>query len=425
LSFGRRLGEIGTGFDRPFWVANVTEVFERLSYYAVFSTLALYLHDTLSFPSSQAAGLSGIFGGAVWVMAVFGGALADRIGFRRALSAAYFILTCAYVLVGSIGAPWLAPVRGVVPLGLLAGIILFLPALGVALVKPSVVGTTARASKENVRSIGYAIYYTTVNLGSTAGPFVAGWMHARLPPQDVFLLAALSVFLMFFVVLLFFREPRQRQVERTESPAQVARNVIVVLGNGRFMLFLLIFSGYWIVYWQQFLILPIYLHDYVGANANTAMILITDPLVVISLTVVLNALARKVPALHAVILGTLVTSLGWLVVAAKASVPAAVLSLVFVALGEIMQSPRYYEYISRLAPSERQGTYMGFAFLPIGIGSFAGGWFGGMLLHHFGEVTHQPERIWPAVTALGLLTTLLLWAYDRIAQPASEVKTAQ
>jgi proton-dependent oligopeptide transporter, POT family len=405
---------IRTGFERPFWIANISEVFERLSYYAVFSTLALYLHDTLAFSSAAAASLSGIFGGSVWVMAVFGGALADRIGFRRALSAAYFILTLAYFLVGSIGAPWLEPARRVVPLGLLAGVILFLPALGVALVKPSVVGTTARASKEDVRSIGYAIYYTMVNIGSTAGPFLAGWMHARMPPQNVFLLAAASVFLMFIVVLLFFKEPRTGGGEPARSLAQVARDLLTVLGNGRFVLFLLIFSGYWIVFWQQFLILPIYIHDYVDPNANTAMILIVDPLIVITLTVAVNALTRRIPSLRAIVIGTLLTSVGWLVLAAHASVIAAIVSLVIVALGEITQSPRYYEYISRLAPPERQGTYMGFAFLPIGIGSFAGGWLGGALLHHFGEVAKTPERIWPAVSAVGLLTAFLLWLYDRL-----------
>src|SRR5439155_10142838 len=130
------------------------EIFERLSYYAVFASLVRYLHEVLAFPLSQATTLGGFFGAAVWFMAIFGGALADRIGFRRALSLAYFILSAAYFLVGSIGAPWLAPLRTAIPLGLLVGVILFLPALGVALVKPSVVGTTARASKENVRSIG-------------------------------------------------------------------------------------------------------------------------------------------------------------------------------------------------------------------------------------------------------------------------------
>ena len=51
---------------------------------------------------------------------------------------------------------------------------------------------------------------------------------------------------------------------------------------------------------------------------------------------------------------------------------------------------------------------MGFAFLPIGIGSLIAGSFGGKLIHHFGEVTHQPEKMCWAVIAVGVLTALLL-----------------
>jgi dipeptide/tripeptide permease len=405
--------EIRTGFERPFWVANTSEIFERLSYYAVFAALARYLHETLQFPTAQAASLSGIFGGAVWVMAIFGGALADRIGFRRALSLAYFILSCSYFLIGSIGASWLAPVRNAVPLGLMVGVMLFLPAFGVALVKPSVVGTTARASQENVRSLGYSIYYTMVNIGSTLGPFLAGWVHQRMRVENVFRLAALSVLLMFVAVLVFFKEPRGAG-EQASSVAQVARNLLTVLGNVRFVLFLLIFVGYWIVFWQQYLILPIYIHDYVNASTNTEMILITDPLIVITLTVAVNALTRKIPSFRAIALGTLVTALAWLIIAARSSVVTAILALAGVALGEIIQSPRYYEYISRLAPAGQQGTYMGFAFLPIGIGSLVGGWFAGVLLHHFGEVQHQPQRIWWVVSGVGVATALLLWIYNLV-----------
>jgi dipeptide/tripeptide permease len=258
-----------------------------------------------------------------------------------------------------------------------------------------------------------------VNIGSTAGPFLAGWINERMQPENVFVLAALSVFAMFFTVLLFFKEPRGGRPQSAESFAQVGRNFLTVLGNGRFVLFLVIFSGYWIVFWQQYLILPIYIHDYVDPNANTAMILITDPLIVITLTVAVNALTRRFPAFRAITLGTLITSLGWLLIAAKASVLMAVLSLAVLALGEITQSPRYYEYISRLAPAGQQGTYMGFAFLPIGIGSLVGGWFGGTLLHQLGEVAHRPALIWPIVTGVGILTTLLLWVYDRVVQPAT------
>jgi len=413
LTFSERLHEIRTGFERPFWVANISELFERLSYYAAFASLARYLHETLSFRVEQASSLTGLFGGLVWFLAAFGGTLADRLGFRRSLSLAYLILSCSYFLLGSIGAPWLAPLRNAMPLGVLVTMVLMLPALGIALVKPSVVGTTARASKENVRSIGYSIYYTLVNIGGAAGPYVASWVHQHMRVENVFRVAALSVFVMFFAVLLFFKEPRRSGETQTVSLGQAARNFGTVISNPRFMIFLLIFSGYWIVYWQEFIILPLYIHDYINPNTDTELLLVTGPLTVISLQMVVSFLTQRMPGLRAITLGTLVSGLAWTLLIMHPTIPMVVATLFTVSLGEIIQSPRYYEYISRLAPSGQQGTYMGFAFLPIGIGSFIGGWFGGKLIHHFGEVTHQPERIWWAVTAVGVVTAALLWIYDR------------
>jgi proton-dependent oligopeptide transporter, POT family len=419
LSLAERWREIRTGFERPFWVANITELFERLSYYAAFASLARYLHETLRFPVEESGSLTGLFGGLVWFLAAFGGTIADRMGFRRSLSLAYLILSCSYFLLGSLGSPWLGPVRGLMPLGALVTIVLMLPALGVALVKPCVVGTTARASRENVRSIGYSIYYTLVNIGGAAGPYVASWVHQHLSVENVFRVAALSVFLMFFTVLLLFKEPRRTDEVHPTSLGQAARNFWTVISNPRFMLFLLVFSGYWIVYWQEFIILPLYVHDYVNARTDTELLLVTGPLTVISLQMVVSLLTQKIPAFRAIILGTLISGLAWLILVVHSTVPMVVLTLVAVSLGEITQSPRYYEYVSRLAPPGQQGTYMGFAFLPIGIGSLIGGWFGGRLIHHFGEVTHQPARIWWVVAAVGVATALLLWVYHRLVERRS------
>src|SRR5579863_2337285 len=464
LSFSERFNEIRTGFERPFWIANISEIFERLSYYGAFTSLALYLQEKLNFSTEQTGTLTGIFGGMVWFLAIFGGAIADRLGFRRALATAYLILAAAYFLIGSIGASWLAPVRNAVPLSLFVGFILILPALGISMVKPCVVGTTARASKPNVRTIGYSIYYTMVNLGGAAGPLVASWAHRHLGVEKVYKVSALSVFAMFFVVLFFFREPRKAGDAPPPSIATVARNFCVVVGNYRlvlsvllvalllrialwaypgfgvpwwiwvgllalalagiskFMWFLVLFTGYWVVFWQQYISLPGYIHRYVNPNADVEMILITDGLTVICLTLAVNYLMRKIPKFQAVILGTVITSVAWLILALRPTIWGAVLSLFVLALGEITQQPPYYDYISRLAPPGQQGTYMGFAFLPIGLGSFIGGWFGGRLMHHFGEVTHQPERIWWVVTAVGLVTAALLWIYEKTAgaRPATE-----
>jgi dipeptide/tripeptide permease len=413
LTFSRRFHEIRTGFERPFWVANVSELFERLSYYAAFASLPRYLHESLGFGVERASSLAGVFGGLVWFLAAFGGALADRMGFRRALSLAYLILSASYFLLGSIGSPWLAPVRSAMPLVVLVTIILMLPALGIALVKPSVVGTTARASKENVRSIGYSIYYTLVNIGGAAGPFLAGWVHQHLSVEKVFRMAALSVFVMFFAVLFLFKEPRRPGEVQTESLGQVARNFLTVASNWRFMLFLIIFSGYYIAFWQQYIILPLYIHEFVSPTSNTEMLLMADSLTVIALQMVVSLLTQKLPSFRGITLGTLISGVAWILLILHPSVPMAVATLIVVAIGEITQQPRYYEYISRLAPSGQQGTYMGFAFLPIGIGSLVGGVFGGFLMHHFGEVLHQPAHIWWAVSGVGVATAALLWVYDR------------
>ena len=455
MTFSERFHEVRTGFERPFWVANISEIFERLSYYGAFASLALYLHEKLNFSTEQTGTLTGIFGGMVWFLAIFGGAAADRLGFRRALASAYLILAGAYFLIGSIAAPWLAPVRNLVPLGLFVGVILILPALGISMVKPCVVGTTARASKENVRSIGYSIYYTMVNLGGAAGPYFASWAHRNLGVENVYRVASLSVFAMFFVVLIFFREPRKPGDAPPPSIAAVARNFCVVLGNyrlvlpvlgvaillgiatwvysvavpwwiwagvaalvlagiSRFMWFLVIFTGYWVVFWQQYISLPGYIHRYINSGADVEMILVTDGVTVICLTLAVNILIRKIPAFQAVILGTVITSLSWVIVAVHPTIWGAVLALFVLALGEITQQPPYYDYISRLAPPGQQGTYMGFAFLPIGIGSLIGGWFGGTLMHHFGEVAQQPERMWWTVTGVGLVTAAALWIYDKV-----------
>lgn len=455
MSVSQRWQEIRTGFETPFWIANITEIFERLSYYGAFASLAIYLQERLNFSTETTGTLTGLFGGMVWFLAMFGGAIADRLGFRRALSVAYLILAVAYFLIGSIAAPWLAPVRNLVPIGLFVGFILVLPALGISMVKPCVVGTTARASKENVRTIGYSIYYTMVNIGGAAGPYFASWVHRHMQIESVYRVAALSVFAMVFVVLLFFREPKQPGDAPPPSIAEVARNFCVVVGNykmvlpvlaialvlrivqffsahwsvpwwiwcillaltlagiSRFMWFLAIFSGYWIVFWQQYISLPGYIHGYINKQADVEMILVTDGLTVICLTLAINYFMRKVPPFQAVILGTVITSISWIILALRPTVWGAVLSIFVLALGEIIQSPRYYEYISRMAPAGQQGTYMGFAFLPIGIGSLIGGWFGGTMMHHFGEVTHQPGRIWWSISAVGIGTALLLWIYDK------------
>jgi proton-dependent oligopeptide transporter, POT family len=420
-SLGRRLREVRTGFESSFWVANFTELFERLAYYGTTAVLAIYLHENLRLSVQQTGALMGFFGFVVWFLPVLGGTLADRFGFRRALMFAYGVMTVGYFLLGSISAPWMAPARQAIDLKWLVGAILIVPALGPALVKPCVAGTTGRASKEEVRSIGYSIYYTLVNIGGTLGPIVASIVRTRVGIESVFRVSSLSVFLMFWVTLFFFREPSGRGEEQVPSVLAAISNMFVVLRNWRFVVFLLIYSGYWVMYWQEFVSVPLFVRGFVNPHANVDALLSIDAFTVMCLQIVVSVLTRKIPTFAAMTLGIFVSSIAWIPLALHPAVWTTIAALVIVALGEIIQTPRYYEYMSRLAPPGQQGLFMGYAFLPIAIGYFIAGTFGGYLVHQFGDVLREPQRMWWVVTGVGLLTALLMWIYDLVAKPAQQV----
>ncbi len=111
-----RLRESRAGFEPAFWIANVTELFERLSYYGQSAALVILLHESLHLSAQQTGLLTGIFGGAVWFLPVLGGSLADRFGFRNSLLFAYLILTLGYFLDGFAGVRLMAPLRDRLPL---------------------------------------------------------------------------------------------------------------------------------------------------------------------------------------------------------------------------------------------------------------------------------------------------------------------
>ena len=417
MSLRQRWIEIRSGFDPAFWVANVTELFERLAYYGALAVLAIYLHESLKLSVQQTTSLIGFFGFVAWFLPVLSGTLADRFGFRRALLFAYAITSVGYFLLGSLAAPWMAPLRGAISPGWLAGPVLFLSALGPSVVKPCVAGTIARASRENVRSVGYSIYYMLVNVGGTLGPILASLVRQHAGIENVFRMSALSVFLMFWVTLFFYREPARSGGPPVESVGAALRNMFVVLSNLRFVAFLLIYSLFWVLFWQEFLSVLSFVRGYVNPNAPVDAMLSTDALTVICLQLLVNYATRKIPVFPALTLGIFVSSVAWIPLALHPTTGTVIAALAIVALGEIIQAPRYYEYISRLAPPAEQGLYMGYAFLPIAIGYFIAGRLAGYLLHEFGEILKKPREMWWVVTAIGILTTILMWLYNRIVKP--------
>jgi MFS family permease len=136
-------------------------------------------------------------------------------------------------------------------------------------------------------------------------------------------------------------------------------------------------------------------------------------------------MVKRMKSLTAMILGFVLASASWFVMGAFPTLFMTVAAIVIFAIGEATQAPRYYEYVSDLAPKEQVGTYMGFAFLPVAIGTFVAGATSGPLVAHYvgqtvdGVFVPGPgfavaPRMWYWVGAIGVVSTLGMLLYDRL-----------
>ncbi len=400
------------GFHPTFWVANGMELFERLAYYGQQIVFMIYMRNKLGFTEAEAGQLSGIFGGLLYLLPILGGTLADKWGYRRAFNVAFSILALGYFLIGSVGMSAFSGIYGDTPQYWLLVAFLVLTAFGGSFIKPSVLGTVAVTTKQESKSLGYAIYYWLVNVGAMIGPTIAYFVRDSFGNEFVYMVSAVSCFAMLIVNMVLYKEVKNESTEVVESLGKKMKNLFVVLGNFKFMIFLLIYSLYWIIFWQEFIIVPYYVTDYIDKTypyeilqswaAAGAIILLQIPV---------NRLTKNISTRNAILWGFAISSLIWIIIGIYPSVPTIAAGIIAFAIGEMMQAPRYYEYISEIAPPGQQGLFQGYAFLPIAIARFVGDPIGGYL-YQTSKAAGEPGRVWLAMIGIGVGATLLMWIYN-------------
>ena len=231
-------------FPLPFYLANTMEVFERIAWYGFFTVSSLYMTSSpasggLGLTDGERGVLQGIIPFFIYVLPVFTGALGDRLGYRRMFFAAFVILAPSYYLLGQANSFW--PFFAVY----------LLVALGAAIFKPLVVATVARSASDSNRGLAFGIFYMMVNIGGFIGPIIAGY--ARAISWDLVFVIAACAIAVNFAVLPFL--PRDDVKADAKAGVGALADVQKVLGNGRFALLvapiliaLLAAGGGWLSY---------------------------------------------------------------------------------------------------------------------------------------------------------------------------------
>lgn len=169
------------GFTRAFWVSNTVELFERMAYYAVFIVLTIYLSSILGFNDFEASMISGLFSGGLYLLPIFSGAYADKIGFRKSMIIAFSLLSAGYLGLGVL--PTLLEAAGLVSYGTATQFnglpdsytrwiivpVLFVLMVGGSFIKSIISASVAKETTEATRARGYSIFYMMVNVGAFTG----------------------------------------------------------------------------------------------------------------------------------------------------------------------------------------------------------------------------------------------------------------
>jgi uncharacterized membrane protein YeaQ/YmgE (transglycosylase-associated protein family) len=199
-----------------------------------------------------------------------------------------------------------------------------------------------------------------------------------------------------------------------ESLGKKLTNLVTVLLNFKFMIFLLIYSLYWIIFWQEFIIIPYYITDYIDKDAPYEIIQSwAGAGAIILFQIPVNWLTKNLPVRTAILTGFVMSSLIWVIIGLAPSIPTIFAGIVAFSIGEMIQAPRYYEYISTIAPPGQQGLFQGYAFLPIAIARFVGDPIGGWL-YQTSKAAGKPEMVWFALIGIGVGAAILMAIYNLV-----------
>ena len=447
-------------FPALFWTANSIELFERAAYYSMASFMVIYLTETLGMSPTTATFLNGtLLWGIIYFLPILSGALADKFGFKKTLSVAFVLIALGYIVVCNLPAFWPKlsgaeagqPVNFILPV--IAGICFI--GIGGSVVKPCVAGTVQKIAAARA-TLAFGIFYMVINIGSISGRTVSYFVRTKLGipaifqyPSTIFALVGL------FVVLVLYKEPHYTDGGAKDGPkapkrtlGQALLGMFTVLANVKFLFFIIVVSLFWFLYIQLYNLMPLYLR-FVDPDAPVELYTLANPVMIVAFQLVITKMVKRWTPVRSMVLGATVVTLGMLmnVIPALLSadpsrkvgllglgLPVAGLfmfvSIVSMAVGEMMASPRVYEFMGAIAPKGQEGLYLGYQSLPIALASMVGGPIGGNLFERYVSQPVAAGRpaetlpMWLIIVGIGVASIVGLAVYDAWVKREAKVRTA-
>jgi dipeptide/tripeptide permease len=381
-------------YNTTFWASNVIELFERWAWYGFYMAFALYLvnsKDTGALGLSQAekSAIMGTGSMLLYFLPVITGAIADKIGYKRILYLSFALYITGFYMIKSFDT---------------FGFMFFAfvwTCVGGAFFKPIISAMISRNTTDETSSIGFGIFYMMVNIGGFIGPFFAG-IFMQKSWDYVFYMSMLTIGANFLITMFFFKEPEisSNKISLGKNIAQAFYNIWVTLKNWKYVLFLLIMVLFWAAFNQLYYSFPVFIEQWVDTatlyrgiesvwpwlahsigtaegTITTVTLTSMDSFFIIVFQIGISALVMRFKPLAAMMGGILVLSGGLGLMFSAQSGWLVLLGILIFGIGEMSSSPKFTEYVGRIAPTDKKALYMGTSFLPYAGGHALAGWLSG------------------------------------------------
>jgi len=424
-------------FPANFWFALVMETLERLAYFAVRAIAPLYLiaasgENGLGLDYTQKGIIYTVWALIQCLVPMVSGGYTDRYGYRKSLAVAFTIN-----IIGYLGMAQSMPIaeylgsRGWENAGFWVFFVAAcLVGMGTAIFKPPVHGTIAKTTDEKTSSLGWGIFYWVVNIGGALAPMAAAVLRREIDWTRVFYFAAIVTAINFLPAFLLYREPekdapKEGSLESKGPFGVFFSSITTIFKDLRLVVFLGIFSCFWLMFMQLWDLLPNFIDEWVNtsdvapafawfskgwvlANGQTKpeMIINIDAIAIILLVIPISWALGRISKVAAMIIGMVISLVGF-VAAGATSIGWFCCLMVFVfSIGEMACSPTFSAYVGLIAPKDKKALYMGYSNIPFAIGWAAGGFMGNLIYEAVGNKTKLAREF--MVNTLGMDPSVVL-----------------
>jgi MFS family permease len=367
-----------------YWGIQIINFLDCTAYFALLTIAAVFLSDDLGLDDRAAGYTITVFTSATSLMLLFSGMTTDWLGIRRSLN-----ITLWGQLVLRLAMVWVGLTPSLPHRGLLAGAIFFLMAPFMAGIQTIFQAGTNRFTTRRSRSAGFSLWYLFMNIGAAAAGFsidiVRKLLH--LPNVHIFSLGVITAVLCLIVGKLMVKneeqlvDPRDPPAAQTEekkvehkNPLQIWREMIREPALWRLLVLVGLIVGVRAVYAYLYLLMPKYWLRTIGPDAAIGTLNAINPIGIVIGIVLFIPFTNKFGVFRMLVYGAMISSIAlfpmalpWTVYGmgiGEAHYVMALLCMVLVTIGEVVWSPKLYEYTAAIAPKGQEGTYLGLSLIP-------------------------------------------------------------